>query len=541
MMQKILCLFLWVRSVNAAELCTDCNLVDMSEASYIVSPSSGDTSCLFSSTKIPNVDDEGAFMGFITPLPQGFTFQVFPGSNEKFVIVFRGGSPLTYTDSVLSTFVDALTTGGVGESVSVVPFPIADDAGGVYSRDGFEGNPYSDYTVVSISQCTGDLHLGDTEATFDTAGILGFPLSVSYKGKNNAHSAFDWIDRNKADGGIKDLVIHGTSSGSVAAIVYAHELFEKFSPKGIKRVVTDGNPALATSDNKCQSFLTNTQALNKVNGCDVLPKDDLVDKCHKFEAIDTKDVLKKAIEINDDDVLFLEIASKQDGNIITSLSLLGLVAVGDLILPEDLKFDDDSDIFSDLFINEYCKDYISSISEDGIQFNDNPLFFTELEYYKSINKIIEKAADENDNYRAFLVNTIGHEMMDAQVQEIDIGIMLPAGTNITGIGTLPFRIYEGAINPTLTTDFSPDGDYESPFRDIKACGLEGDCSFSFLPLYDWLNKTLVPVTDFEYWRNFLCNECFERQSDDIEGLDDCEKDFVKFSNCIELNDFFPSS
>mmetsp|Transcript_19598 Transcript_19598/g.29767 ORF Transcript_19598/g.29767 Transcript_19598/m.29767 type:complete len:532 (+) Transcript_19598:82-1677(+) len=531
MMQKILCLFLWVRSVNAAELCTDCNLVDMSEASYIVSPSSGDTSCLFSSTKIPNVDDEGAFMGFITPLPQGFTFQVFPGSNEKFVIVFRGGSPLTYTDSVLSTFVDALTTGGVGESVSVVPFPIADDAGGVYSRDGFEGNPYSDYTVVSISQCTGDLHLGDTEATFDTAGILGFPLSVSYKGKNNAHSAFDWIDRNKADGGIKDLVIHGTSSGSVAALVYAEELFKMFKPYGIRRVVTDGNPTIATSGDDCQSFLTNTQTLTTIDGCDLLPSSSLVDDCHANLPIDSADVLHAAIEENDDDVLFLDIAAKKDGNIISSLSLLGLLAFGELKFVDPENFD-----FSDPFTFDYVVTYCGTYLASGIE---NPLLFSELEYYQKVAHVINDATDDYENYRAFFVSTDGHEMMDEEVQIVQLGPLLPAGTDVEGIGPLPFPVYFGALDGSLTSNFAPDGGYASPFRDIKTCGLDGSCIFAWPPLFDWLHRALEPVDDFRFWRNYLCNECYGFKKSEITEVDHCDKDFTSYSKCIHLDPYFP--
>uniref|UniRef100_A0A7S3NKF9 Fungal lipase-like domain-containing protein n=1 Tax=Aureoumbra lagunensis TaxID=44058 RepID=A0A7S3NKF9_9STRA len=536
MMQKILCLFLWVRSVNAAELCTDCNLVDMSEASYIVSPSSGDTSCLFSSTKIPNVDDEGAFMGFITPLPQGFTFQVFPGSNEKFVIVFRGGSPLTYTDSVLSTFVDALTTGGVGESVSVVPFPIADDAGGVYSRDGFEGNPYSDYTVVSISQCTGDLHLGDTEATF----LSPFPpggalpsgvLPLSYKGKNNAHSAFDWIDRNKADGGIKDLVIHGTSSGSVAALVYAEELFKMFKPYGIRRVVTDGNPTIATSGDDCQSFLTNTQTLTTIDGCDLLPSSSLVDDCHANLPIDSADVLHAAIEENDDDVLFLDIAAKKDGNIISSLSLLGLLAFGELKFVDPENFD-----FSDPFTFDYVVTYCGTYLASGIE---NPLLFSELEYYQKVAHVINDATDDYENYRAFFVSTDGHEMMDEEVQIVQLGPLLPAGTDVEGIGPLPFPVYFGALDGSLTSNFAPDGGYASPFRDIKTCGLDGSCIFAWPPLFDWLHRALEPVDDFRFWRNYLCNECYGFKKSEITEVDHCDKDFTSYSKCIHLDPYFP--
>jgi hypothetical protein len=76
-----------------------------------------------------------------------------------------------------------------------------------------ERNPFADYSVVYVPYCTGDVHIGDATTEY------GRGLTVHHKGYANGTAALDRL--TAAFPGATQVVVMGTSAGSIAAPLYA--------------------------------------------------------------------------------------------------------------------------------------------------------------------------------------------------------------------------------------------------------------------------------------------------------------------------------
>jgi Pectinacetylesterase len=75
-----------------------------------------------------------------------------------------------------------------------------------------ERNPFADHSVVFVTYCTGDVHLGNATTQYRA------DLTVQHKGCVNGTAALDYLATVP---GAPDVVVMGESAGSVAGPLYA--------------------------------------------------------------------------------------------------------------------------------------------------------------------------------------------------------------------------------------------------------------------------------------------------------------------------------
>jgi hypothetical protein len=99
---------------------------------------------------------------------------------------------------------------------------------------GHPENPFRDYTVVDVSYCTGDVHLGDNTAEAPS----GRP--VHFNGWVNGTAAREYVAANFPDA--EQVVVIGLSAGAVAAPLYAAALSDQL-PDARITVIADSSGA----------------------------------------------------------------------------------------------------------------------------------------------------------------------------------------------------------------------------------------------------------------------------------------------------------
>lgn len=88
--------------------------------------------------------------------------------------------------------------------------------GGVFDATNPE-NPFAVWTQVFVSYCTGDAHLGATDAAYTTSA--GRQLSIHHRGRANVQSALDWVYANYP--APSRVFVSGASAGAIASPFYA--------------------------------------------------------------------------------------------------------------------------------------------------------------------------------------------------------------------------------------------------------------------------------------------------------------------------------
>lgn len=143
-----------------------------------------------------------------------YSFFVRPAESEKVAIYFQGGGACWNGDTcapVTGTFLDAVN-------------PLEVDGGqGIFNFDNPE-NPLTDYNMVVVSYCTGDVHTGNNTVTYEAED--GTPLTIEHKGFVNANAVLDWVYANYTDP--SEIVITGCSAGSYGSIMHAPYVMEQY-------------------------------------------------------------------------------------------------------------------------------------------------------------------------------------------------------------------------------------------------------------------------------------------------------------------------
>jgi len=140
-----------------------------------------------------------------------YSFHARKADPEKLVVFFNGGGacwagqtcdpsvePTTYVPSAQMGHNDPRTHKGI--------FDLDNPA-----------NPVGDWSMVFVSYCTGDVHLGETDKTY--AKPDGSEITIRHRGHVNAHAALTWMKENIGDA--KQVLVAGSSAGAIAAPVYA--------------------------------------------------------------------------------------------------------------------------------------------------------------------------------------------------------------------------------------------------------------------------------------------------------------------------------
>ncbi len=150
-----------------------------------------------------------------------FSFWVRETSPDKVLIYLEDGGACFSAETCAPDSDLYNTTVGEG--------PIG--AGGIFDFAD-ERNPFSDYSVVYVPYCTGDVHLGDTTTEYAP------DLTVHHTGYVNGTAALDFAAA--AAPGASEVVVVGESAGSIAAPLYAGLVSDRL-PDARITVLVDGS------------------------------------------------------------------------------------------------------------------------------------------------------------------------------------------------------------------------------------------------------------------------------------------------------------
>ena len=95
-------------------------------------------------------------------------------------------------------------------------------------------NPFADYTVVMAPYCSGDVHLGDAEQTYEVPEVDERPageVHIRHRGWANANTAMQWaFDHVYAP---RELFVTGSSAGSIPSPFYAVKMAEQYADANV--------------------------------------------------------------------------------------------------------------------------------------------------------------------------------------------------------------------------------------------------------------------------------------------------------------------
>lgn len=153
-----------------------------------------------------------------------YTFSVHKGDPDKVMFYLQGGGACF----------DSKTCDLEHGQFQVTAHPTGENPGsGIFDFENDE-NPFKDWSVVAVSYCTGDLHLGT--ATHD----YGDGLVINHVGFINAKAAMN--EAFKRFPAASQIVVAGESAGSAPAPLYAG-LFADHYPEAKIAVLADGSGA----------------------------------------------------------------------------------------------------------------------------------------------------------------------------------------------------------------------------------------------------------------------------------------------------------
>lgn len=131
-----------------------------------------------------------------------YTFFLRSGDPNKLLIFFEGGGAC-WNDATCapnSGLFDEVVEGGEAANYTQ----------GIFAAN--PENPLAGYTIVFVSYCTGDYHLGTKEVAYATG-------TVEHKGNVDVTAALNWVYANYKRP--TDIVVAGCSAGAIGSIYYA--------------------------------------------------------------------------------------------------------------------------------------------------------------------------------------------------------------------------------------------------------------------------------------------------------------------------------
>ncbi len=139
-----------------------------------------------------------------------FRFFVRPGDAEKLLVYFQGGGAC-WTHETCNPAQRPTYTVNIAEAFTPQPF-------GVFNFHN-AANPFSDYTVVMVPYCTGDVHLGATDRVYPAPDPDSSSVTVRHRGRANAQAALDWTYANVP--APSTVFVSGSSAGAIPSPFYA--------------------------------------------------------------------------------------------------------------------------------------------------------------------------------------------------------------------------------------------------------------------------------------------------------------------------------
>jgi hypothetical protein len=149
-------------------------------------------------------------------LGEPYSFHFKSGNLKKLVVYFNGGGACW--DS--NTCVGSLQVPPPQQPAYVHSTAIQNDPaemGGMLDENNDE-NPYADWSMLFISYCTGDVHLGSADTDYANP-IPGPPVTIHHRGFDNFLYAINWLKHNHPEIRPDKLLVAGSSAGSYGAMV----------------------------------------------------------------------------------------------------------------------------------------------------------------------------------------------------------------------------------------------------------------------------------------------------------------------------------
>ncbi|MFK7873817.1 MAG: pectin acetylesterase-family hydrolase [Oligoflexales bacterium] len=147
---------------------------------------------------------------------EAFSFFHNPGSQNKIIIDFIGGGACwdgMTCQPGSQTFFD---------SIDAVREEQKNGLDGIYRKDSSD-NPFKDWTHVVIPYCTGDVHWGKNDISYET--MRGEEFVIHHRGASNAAAVIRWVADNYQP---EDVLITGCSAGAYGSVFWTPEIRKVF-------------------------------------------------------------------------------------------------------------------------------------------------------------------------------------------------------------------------------------------------------------------------------------------------------------------------
>jgi len=180
-----------------------------------------------------------------------YSFFVREGDPKRLLICLQGGGACwNYATCVKNPTYDAAVDS------SDNPTRLS----GIFDLENPE-NPFRGWTCVFIPYCTGDLHLGDRDVTFepDSVDAAQGPTLIRYHGHPNANAALAWAFQSVPNPGV--VFVTGQSGGAIPSPYSAGVLAQHYARA---RVVQTGDGAGAYRFKDLPRKLAMTGAVDRI-------------------------------------------------------------------------------------------------------------------------------------------------------------------------------------------------------------------------------------------------------------------------------------
>ena len=164
-----------------------------------------------------------------------YRFFARPGASDRLVIYFNGGG--------------ACWSGETCDPEAKRDYTVyVATVGSKFNQPGHSGifdqtradNPLRDWSMVVVTYCTGDVHLGARRLSYKVGDRR---FQIEHKGAVNAKAVLDWTFRNFRTP--KDVLVTGSSAGGIGAAFFAGTVARNYKRARVS-VLSDGAGAYRT-------------------------------------------------------------------------------------------------------------------------------------------------------------------------------------------------------------------------------------------------------------------------------------------------------
>ncbi len=161
-----------------------------------------------------------------------YEFYARAGDPERVLVYLYGGGACWNAE--------LCQEGSENYTSEITPAHDASQRGGILDPDHPE-NPFSDYTMVGIPVCTGDVHLGDRDVVYTLEDEDGerTEFTIHHRGLTNTLSAIDWVKSNVESP--EQVFVASTSAGAVGLPFHASLLAQHYPEASVVGLGNDAS------------------------------------------------------------------------------------------------------------------------------------------------------------------------------------------------------------------------------------------------------------------------------------------------------------